>query len=157
MFFAIKGTHLAIAALAFLLIGLGLLVASHWMPRRTAKGTGLVRRVRGFREYMDVAEEEPSKFAEKANLFYEFLPYAVVFGLTEKWARAFRGLSEMPPQSFYYRAPPVHGPGLQPVDRLVHGGQRGDHRLHPRGSGSSGFGGGGFSGGGGGGGGGGSW
>ena len=157
LFFAIKGTHLAFAALAFLLIGIGLLVASHWMPRRTAKGTGLVRRVRGFREYMDVAEDEPSKFAERANLFYEFLPYAVVFGITEKWARAFRGLEEMPPQSFYSGPHPFTVLAFsQSIDSFTVS-SAGTIASTPGGSGSSGFGGGGFSGGGGGGGGGGSW
>jgi uncharacterized membrane protein len=155
--FAIWGTHLAFAALAFLLIGIALIVAAHWMPRRTAKGTGLVRRVKGFREYMDAAETEPSKFAERANLFYEFLPYAVVFGITEKWARAFRGLAEMPQQSFYSGPHPFTVLAFtNSIDSFTVS-SAGTIASTPGGSGSSGFGGGGFSGGGGGGGGGGSW
>jgi predicted membrane protein DUF2207 len=157
LFVLIRWTHFALVGIPVLLVGLAMIVAAHWMPRRTPVGTGLVRRVRGFRHYIDVAEEEPSQFAERANLFYEFLPYAVVFGLTDKWASAFRGLSEMPAQSWYVGTTPFT------VDTFSHSisgftvASAGTIASTPGGSGSSGFGGGGSSGGGGGGGGGGSW
>ena len=64
------------------------------MPRRTPKGTGLVRRIFGFRTYIETAESQEARFQEKENLFSRYLPYAIVFGCTEKWARAFRGLAE---------------------------------------------------------------
>jgi hypothetical protein len=157
LYWAVKATHLGWAAFAFLLVGIALLVAAHWMPRRTAQGTGMVRRVQGFRQYMDAAEREPAKFAEKANLFYQYLPYAVVFGITEKWARAFRGLSEMPSQSFYSGPHPFTVAAFSNSIDSFTVSSAGTIASTPGGSGSSGFGGGGFSGGGGGGGGGGSW
>ncbi len=53
------------------------------MPARTAKGTAMLRRVRGFRTVIDKAETHLSQWAEKENVFTRYLPYAVVFGLTE--------------------------------------------------------------------------
>ncbi len=61
------------------------------MPRRTAKGYAVLRHVDGFRRFIDESEKERAQFAEKKNLFSEYLPYAIVFGATEKWAHAFAG------------------------------------------------------------------
>ena len=44
-------------------------------------------------------------FAEQAGLFYEYLPYAIVFGATKQWARAFEGLS-LPTPSWYGSSQP---------------------------------------------------
>jgi hypothetical protein len=157
VFVLARWTHFGLVGIPVVLVGLLMMFGSHWMPRRTVIGTGLVRRVQGFRHYMEVAEEEPSKFAEKANLFYEYLPYAVVFSLTEKWARAFRGLSEMPQQSWYVGTQPFTIGAFSSSISGFTVSSAGTIASTPGGSGSSGFGGGGFSGGGGGGGGGGSW
>lgn len=73
-------------------IGVLLLFTSSWMPRRTAKGSEALRRILGFRLYIDMAETARQQFNEKANIFAEYLPYAIVFGCVEKWARAFRNI-----------------------------------------------------------------
>lgn len=52
----------------------------------------MVRRVFGFRRFIAESEAERARFAERANLFSEYLPYAVVFGVADKWAKAFEGL-----------------------------------------------------------------
>jgi len=69
-----------------------LLAGANRMPRRTAKGTGVMRRCEGFRRFIDESEKERARFAEQQHLFSEYLPYAIVFGATDKWARAFAGL-----------------------------------------------------------------
>ena len=128
------------------------------MPRRTARGTAALRRVLGFRRFIDESEAERARFAERTNLFSEYLPYAIVFGCTEKWARAFAGLDgELPDISWY------GGHGVFTASSFSESMDgfavttAGTMTSTPSGSGSSGFGGGGSSGGGGGGGGGGSW
>jgi uncharacterized membrane protein len=76
-----------------LVVGGGLLLAgAKYMPRRTARGTGVLRRCEGFRRFIDESEKERARFAEQQHLFSEYLPYAIVFGATEKWARTFAGL-----------------------------------------------------------------
>ena len=156
-FAAIRWTRLALLPLAVILAGLLLTVGARWMPRRTAKGTGLVRRVRGFRTVIATAETNMARFAEKENLFTRYLPYAIVFGLTEKWARAFEVLGEPAPDTSWYVSSNAfaYGAFSDAMDGFTVT-TAGTIASTPSGSGGSGFGGG-SAGGGGGGGGGGSW
>ncbi len=150
-------THFGLVGIPFVVIGLLFVFGASRMPRRTPKGTGTVRRIAGFRRYIETAEREPARFAEQANLFYQYLPFAVVFGATEKWARAFSSLATMPSASWYVGQHPFTVWGFsEAVDGFTVT-STGTIASTPGGSGGSGFGGGGGSGGGGGGGGGGSW
>lgn len=81
-----------LVGLAVLALGVVLIIAGRAMPRRTAAGRELLRHILGFRLYMETAETERQRFAERENLFIEYLPYAIVFGSVTKWARAFAGL-----------------------------------------------------------------
>ncbi len=156
---AIRWTKFALVPLPIIAGGLFMMLASHFMPRRTAKGTALARRVRGFRTVIATAETHMARFAEKENLFPRFLPYAVVFGLTEKWAKAFAALADQAPSdmSWYVSTRPFAFAAFGEAMDGFAVTTAGSIAATPGGSGSSGFGGGGFSGGGGGGGGGGSW
>ena len=73
-------------------VGLLLAATAHLMPRRTAKGSEALRRVLGFRLFIDTAEKDRANFAEQANIFAEYLPFAIIFGCVEKWARVFRDI-----------------------------------------------------------------
>jgi hypothetical protein len=123
------------------------------------QGTAITRRVNGFRRVVETAEEHMSKWAEQENVFTRYLPYAIVFGVTEKWARTFEALGQLPSDdmSWYVSTRPfayaAFADGLDSFAVTTSG----VIASTPSGSGGSGFGGGGFSGGGGGGGGGGSW
>lgn len=89
-------THLAIVGIP-LFIGAVLLIAfAHTMPRRTAKGHAVALHVLGFKRFIDESEQRRAEFAEKTNLFTEYLPYAIVFGAVDKWADAFEGLAIEP-------------------------------------------------------------
>lgn len=164
----VASVGLFVAAIAFtkwalipipLIVGSIALVAGHnATPARTAKGSATLRRVRGFERFISSAELYRARFAEQAGLFYDYLPYAVVFGLTEEWAKAFEGLDELPEAS-WYTGTTSHLAAMSLADNMTRFTQEsaGAIASTPASSGSSGFGGGGFSGGGGGGGGGGSW
>ncbi len=149
-------TTLGVIPLPLVLGALIFLLLHNRMPARTGKGTAAYRRVLGFRRFIVEAETRRAQFAEQAGLFYEYLPYAIVFGATKQWARAFEGLA-LPTPDWYTSSQPFTAFYLASAmgdfsDRSV-----GALTSTPGGSGSSGFGGGGFSDGGGGGGGGGSW
>ena len=67
----------------------------HWLsaPSRTAKGSAALSRARGFRRLFDESDEGlRARFAEDNDIFSQYLPYAMVFGCTKKWARVFAGL-----------------------------------------------------------------
>ena len=87
-------THAALLGVPVIIVGILLLIASRWMPKRTAKGYAVLRHTLGFKRFIDESEKHRAQFAERANIFSEYLPYAVVFGATEKWAKAFEGLGE---------------------------------------------------------------
>jgi uncharacterized membrane protein len=152
-------SHLGLVPTPLILGGLLVMAFSGRMPRRTAKGTGALVRTFGFKRFIDESERDRAQFAEKQHLFTEYLPYAVVFGATERWAKAFAGLDgELPDQSSWYVS--THPFTFAAFSHSMDGfatTSAGTIASTPSGSGSSGFGGGGFSGGGGGGGGGGSW
>jgi uncharacterized membrane protein len=116
--------------------------------------------VNGFRRVIETAETHMSRWAEQENVFTRYLPYAVVFGCTDKWAKTFAALGAAPDEGsmgwFVATSPFVYADLADALDGFTVA-TSGTIASTPAGSGSSGFGGGGFSGGGGGGGGGGSW
>jgi uncharacterized membrane protein len=153
-----KWTTFGLVGIPVIVAGVVLTVGARWMPSRTAKGTAIARRVGGFRTVIETAETHMSRWAEEQNVFTRYLPYAIVFGVTEKWAKAFEGLAQMPPDTTWYLStrPFIYADFGRALDdfSVTTGGTI---ASTPASSGSSGFSGGGFSGGGGGGGGGGSW
>ena len=159
-------THFGFSSLAIPISALALLVNYKKMPARTAKGTAMVGRIAGFRQIFDAGEGERQAFAEKSNLFLEYLPYAIVFGCAEKWAKVFEDLGFTQEQlginKFYSGTnfTPLHlAYAMGSFSAATISTTASVHTAASRSfsSGSSGFSGGGFSGGGGGGGGGGSW
>jgi uncharacterized membrane protein len=139
--------------------GILLLIAARWMPHRTAKGYATLRHTLGFKRFIDESEKRRAEFAERKNIFSEYLPYAVVFGATKQWARAFADLGDASPDtSSWYVSQHAFDYALfsSAIDGFAVT-SAGTLTSAPSSSGSSGFSGGGFSGGGGGGGGGGSW
>jgi uncharacterized protein (TIGR04222 family) len=160
MILLILFTHLALLGIPLLVAGILLIFGAYWMPQRTAKGTAVLRRTEGFRRFINESEKERARFAEKKNLFSEYLPYAIVFGATGKWAAAFAGLDDQPPDtsSWYISTAPFTFLAFSSaIDGFTVSTSGTLTSTPPSTSGSSGFSGGGFSGGGAGGGGGGSW
>ena len=148
----------AIVGIPVIVAGVLLLVLAPAMPRRSADGRVMYRRCLGFRHYIETAETSRQEFAEKANLFQEYLPYAIVFGCVGKWAKAFEGLDdEVTQPGWYYGRHPFMAAAFASSVTDFSESISSVMASTPGGSGSSGFGGGGSSGGGGGGGGGGSW
>lgn len=161
-----KYTHLGLIGLPIPFLGLVLMATAKYFPHRTARGSALLGRVKGFKELFDAGEGERQRFAEQHQLFAQYLPYAIVFGCTEKWAETFAGLGLSPQEmglGVWYTSPYGYDP-------IHFGYAMGSFTTHSSGSlaaaapsstggassGGSGFSGG-FSGGGFGGGGGGSW
>jgi uncharacterized protein (TIGR04222 family) len=152
--------------------GLGLIVGgliARWMakrmPARTAAGSAALAQANGFRKYLTTAEAGQIKFEEGQDIFSRYLPYAIVFGVADRWAGIFQQLAAqganvaIPSWYVGYWAGSAFnfggfGSAMDSFSTIASGALV----STPASSGSSGFGGGGgFSGGGGGGGGGGSW
>ncbi len=141
-----------------ILAGILVFLIAPAMPRRTGKGRSMYKRALGFRKFMVAAETERQKFAENANIFHEYLPYAIIYGCVDRWASVFKELGIDPGEAYYYvgRGPFVATAFADSVSSFSSS-ISSTMASSPGSSGGSGFGGGGGSGGGGGGGGGGSW
>jgi hypothetical protein len=142
---------------AIALLGVVLVVTFRMMSVRTAAGRDLMQHTLGFRLYMNTAEKYRQQFAEKAEIFTQLLPYAIVFGCVTRWAKAFEGIDTSRTNGWYVGNQPFQAALLASSLQAMNSSMSTAIASTPAGSGSSGFGGGGFSGGGGGGGGGGSW
>ncbi len=161
-----QGTRLALLPIPLILLGAITLATTRNAPARTAKGTAALQQARGFELYISKAEANQLRFEEGEDLFSKYLPYAIAFGVADKWAEKFeelarqgRSLAEPTWYGGYaYGTFWVYSAGLG--SRMNNFASLADTAMSaptPGSSGGSGFGGGGMSGGGGGGGGGGGW
>ncbi|UJP41453.1 DUF2207 domain-containing protein [Cellulomonas palmilytica] len=158
---------LALVPVAIGLVGVVVLVCAKHAPARTEDGTAVLAQALGFRTYLTTAEADQIRFEEGQDVFSRYLPYAIVFGVAERWARVF---AELAAQGRAIAAPGWYVgyydplPGVfwasgfaSSIDRFQTVATESLTAPTPGSSGDSGFSGGGFSGGGVGGGGGGGW
>lgn len=122
----------------------------------------MIGRLQGFREFIETAEKSrlESLQASDPNYFYKVLPYAMVFDLSDEWAKRFKDINVEKPDWYNSTTPitsalltthltdSIYSATNSAITTVSHDSSS---------SGGGGFSGGGFSGGGGGGGGGGSW
>ena len=90
-----------LVGLAVVITGIALTASFPFMPQRTAAGRELLQQTLGFRLYMTTAEKYRQQFAEKAEIFTQLLPYAIVFGCVGLWAKAFEGIDTSASSSWY--------------------------------------------------------
>src|SRR5581483_11814680 len=86
---------------ALIVAGIVLLAAHRAMASRTAAGRETMQKTLGFRLYMNTAEKYRQQFAEKAEIFTQLLPYAIVFGCVDRWAKAFEGIDTSATNNWY--------------------------------------------------------
>ena len=158
-----------------IVLALGLLVAGgivfllgQRMAAKTASGSAVLAQSLGFKQYLVTAEARQIRFEEAQDIFSRYLPYAIVYGVADRWAGTFSEVAEAAtaagqsigmPGWYIFAGSGGFGDfsgiasGVDSFSTMASG----TFTSTPGASGASGFGGGGFSGGGGGGGGGGSW
>ena len=149
------------ATISLVLSGIIIALFGLIMPARTKKGVLAKEYILGLKEYLTVAEKDRLKFhnaPEKNPQHFEaLLPYAIVLGVADEWARQFEGIYLQPP-SWYSDATGGSFNFLAFNSSLMSFSASANSFMSTGASGgSSGFGSGGSSGGGFGGGGGGSW
>ncbi len=60
---------------------------------RSAEGTAARIQLLGFRKYLATAEADQFGFEEAAGIFSRYLPWAIVFGVAEHWAKVFADIA----------------------------------------------------------------
>lgn len=158
-----------IICLALVILGIVLFSLSGRAPARTAKGTAILDQTLGFKTYMATAEANQIRFEAGEDVFSKYMPYAIVFGLVDRWTAIFAELAAAgvytPSYGYWYIGGNMHSFADGSFSRSIEnfGTATATAMTQPTpgsGGGSAfggGFGGGGFGGGGVGGGGGGSW
>lgn len=99
---SIARAWLIISPIALIIAGITsaviLLVFSRLMPARTVAGARAREATLGFREFLERVETERyRKMITSPELFERYLPFAMAFGVADKWARAFEGIYSVPP------------------------------------------------------------
>lgn len=80
------------------------LVLSPYMTRRTVAGVSAYERSVGFKEYLEKAERYRSRWQAEQGIFEKMLPYAVAFGVVDKWSSAFENENVQQPGWYDGRA-----------------------------------------------------
>ncbi len=76
-------------SLAVMLTG-GIILLFGWlMAKRTKKGAEAFDVAKGFKVFLTTAEKYRLEWQEKEGIFEKYLPYAMIFGIADKWAKAF--------------------------------------------------------------------
>lgn len=154
--------HAALIGVGLVVGCLVLLAVAGQFPARTGRGSAILDRVRAFRRYLATVPPDALASGDRERTFSRYLPYAMVFGLADRWAGNFADLDTrrgggpaglywyagVPGWSMYHFHQSIGAFNTTTVGTIA--------TTPPAASGSSGFSGG-FSGGGFGGGGGGSW
>ena len=84
---------LALVGVVGVLLGILVIALGRAAPARTPDGTAVLAEALGFRRYLATAEADQIRFEEGEDVFSRYLPYAIVFGLTDRWARVFAELA----------------------------------------------------------------
>ena len=79
-------------AIPFAVFGIGLMAMSSKFRKRTAAGSAYLAQAKGFELYLRTAEKDTLKFEEGQDIFSRYLPYAIVFGVAERWSKLFAQL-----------------------------------------------------------------
>lgn len=91
------------AILAGILIGVPLFVFARFMPAKTVSGARALIDVKGFEEFLSRAEKDRLERMKDENLFEKYLPYAIALNVVDRWASAFEGIYQKPPE--WYSSP----------------------------------------------------
>jgi len=80
-----------------------LLIMSQFLIKKNKKGTQILSELKGFKQFIKVAEENKLKMLlkEDPTYFESTMSYALAFGMFEKWAKKFDALNLEPPTWYY--------------------------------------------------------
>ena len=113
MGFALGAFGWGLLAIPLAVFGIGLMVLSGGFRKRTAIGSAYLAQAKGFELYLRTAEKETLRFEENEDIFSKYLPYAIVFGVAERWSKLFAQLGAeglyQANTSWYIGADLMHG------------------------------------------------
>ena len=103
--FGLAFVGFGLIGLAGVICGIVMLALNNRFGSRTATGSAVLAQAKGFELYLTTAEADQIKFEEGIDVFSRYLPYAIVFGVAERWAKIFQDLAargQYTPDSSWY-------------------------------------------------------
>ncbi len=99
LFFIFLITWGLFAALAVIPVAIFLLFMTVHMVKKNAKGNAAFSELKGFRNFIKIAEENKLKMLlhDSPSYFETTMGYALAFGLFDQWAKKFEALNLQPP------------------------------------------------------------
>ncbi len=93
-----------LVGVAVVLAGVALAGSGQIAPARTSRGSKVLRELQDFREFLAEGDIEEIPLAQREELVSRFYPYAVVFGLGDRWAQALAAMDtdETPDEPLYW-------------------------------------------------------
>lgn len=79
--------------LSLVIVGITLALLAGRMPARTPVGSAMLAQAKGFELYLSSAEADQLRFEEGEDIFSKYLPWAVIFGVADRWVKLFEGLA----------------------------------------------------------------
>lgn len=84
----------ALIPLPIALVGLMTMVTMKAAPARKAEGTRVLAQTLGFQRFLETADGNKLRFEEGRDIFSLFLPFAIAFGVADKWTATFTKLAK---------------------------------------------------------------
>lgn len=94
IFIVFGGFGWGLISIPFAVFGIGLIALSGKFRKRTAAGSAFLAQAKGFELYLRTAEKETIRFEENQDVFSRYLPYAMVFGVADRWSNLFAQLGQ---------------------------------------------------------------
>jgi uncharacterized membrane protein YgcG len=78
---------------------IGMFIIAKYMTKRTAFGTEILGKIRGFKNFLETAEKPrlEALVMQNPSYFYNILPFTYVLGLSDKWIKKFESIALVSP------------------------------------------------------------
>ena len=96
------------------IVAIGIWVAKRARGQRNPAGRAVADQLIGFRTYLATAEAEQLRFEEGEDIFSKYLPWAIAFGLADRWQRVCAQLvaaGRITPDPYWYVGPSYYSSG----------------------------------------------
>jgi uncharacterized membrane protein YgcG len=97
-----------------MVVALGIWIAKRSRGQRNPAGRAVADQLIGFRTYLRTAEAQQLRFEEGEDIFSKYLPWAIAFGLADRWQQVCAQLvaaGRIPPDPYWYSGPSYYSSG----------------------------------------------
>ncbi|TDW93478.1 putative membrane protein DUF2207 [Kribbella pratensis] len=96
------------------IVAIGTWIAIRGRGQRNPAGRAVADQLIGFRKYLATAEADQLRFEEGEDIFSKYLPWAIAFGLADRWQKVCEQLvaaGRIPPDPYWYSGPSYYTSG----------------------------------------------